>query len=182
MTAESFASDLFARLTAERAKLDGKPLSRERWLEIATEAFRDAKRKKPKDPATPRRRDVCFDALALVTGYGLDELGQVAGKTIGSALADIRRICPKVTSEEIKRRGALIVRKYEKAGPFAVAGHWSEFPPPRSEKPNVYVEPENWHPAAIRLFGEEVARNMIALGWAEIRTNYGMQIIRAISP
>lgn len=55
-------------------------------------------------PAAPRARNELFDALAVAEGSNPHQLTQPAAKTIGKALADIRRACPGLTPAEIAKR------------------------------------------------------------------------------
>lgn len=51
-----------------------------------------------------RPRNSLFDALAVACGNNLAEMTERAAKACGVALNEIRRACPDVTPEEIRRR------------------------------------------------------------------------------
>ncbi|WP_052362048.1 hypothetical protein [Geminisphaera colitermitum] len=54
----------------------------------------------------PRQRDPLFDALAAVDGSDPAQLTKPAARAVGVALADIRRVVPGLTPDEIARRAA----------------------------------------------------------------------------
>ncbi|EIP96852.1 hypothetical protein OpiT1DRAFT_01277 [Opitutaceae bacterium TAV1] len=60
----------------------------------------------PPPPPSPRRRDPLFDALAAVDGSDPAQLTKPAARAVGVALADIRRVAPGLTPDEIDRRAA----------------------------------------------------------------------------
>ncbi len=67
------------------------------------------KRRKPavestgKTPRAPRPRDPAFDALATLHG-GADKLTPPMARTVGAAIAAIRRATPNVDPREVDRR------------------------------------------------------------------------------
>ncbi len=79
----------------------------------------------PKRP--PRPRDPLFDALASVDGSDPLEVQGKAARTIGVALAEIRRATPDVTPAEIARRAALWSAHFPQATmtPSAIAKWWA---------------------------------------------------------
>jgi len=84
--------------------------------------------KKKEKEKRPRQRDECFDALAKACGHDIGEMTPSGAKSIGKALADIRRATPEVTPSEIENR----VSNYRRLHPdwtfteHAIAKDWSK--------------------------------------------------------
>ena len=83
----------------------------------------------PKDQsaAAPRTRDPLFDALAAVSGADPREMTEAAARACGVALAEIRKVAPNLTPEEIARRAANYPTHFGDAAltPSALAKHWA---------------------------------------------------------
>jgi hypothetical protein len=81
-----------------------------------------------------RSRDAVFDAVAEWQGtpHGRTPTRALA-RTIGMAVADIRRVCPDVTPEETCRRIENMPPAWESAGPMALAKHWDSLDRPPSQ-------------------------------------------------
>lgn len=76
---------------------------------------------------TTRKRDLCFDALAVACGHNLGELTKSGAQSIGDALAKIRGASPDVTPEEIARRVATYRSRHpqRRFSEQAIAKDWS---------------------------------------------------------
>lgn len=74
-----------------------------------------------------RKRDLCFDALAVACGHNLGELTKSGAQSIGDALAKIRGASPDVTPEEIARRVATYRSRHpqRRFSEQAIAKDWS---------------------------------------------------------
>lgn len=80
----------------------------------------------PKTKRLANGHNPLFDGLAR--GCGFDgKVTKAAGGQIASALKDILEVDPSVTGDELERTAKAVRRKYENAGPKAVAAHWHEF-------------------------------------------------------
>ncbi len=88
-------------------------------------------------------RNLLFDALAcgcgLVEPYTASAAGQVA-----KALKEIQAIQPNVTAEELTATAKAVRRKFEDAGPIAVATHWHSFAASRRVKRTEPKAPPGW--------------------------------------
>lgn len=96
------------------------------------------------------------EALAVACGHP-GKPGRIAGRQIGIAVADIVEAYPDVTPEELKRRAAIILKKYDKAGVMAIAAHFHECGPgpmTRVAKTSIYVELPNWQEKLRRIAKE----------------------------
>jgi hypothetical protein len=95
-------------------------------------------------------RDPLFDRLALLTGSAdLAQITKSENRTIGVALAEIKKATPDVTADEIERRILCYKRAHRdwQLTPTALAKHWSEFaisPETKAQKLDPYKTPDNW--------------------------------------
>ena len=146
---------------------------------------------KPKHGARVNGRDVIFDAIGVACDIDLTCLTRQMAKHIATAKRDILEASPSVTPEEIERRGDAYRAKYKDAActPTALANHWAEFGRPterrtRTAKTDVYQEPANWRDrlkrAGLPNMSADSIRILCEQTWAEIRTNYGREILSAI--
>lgn len=150
-------------------------------------------KKDPSQPKPPRPRNPLFDSLALATGTrDLEQLTKSAKRAIAVALADIVKVTPDLTVEEINRRAAAYRRRWtdpRNLSANALAKHWHEFAPYHGEAKtkaamsDPYQEPEEplWHNAAIKAYGFEVGRRMAAKGWHNIGTDFRQTILRELA-
>jgi hypothetical protein len=100
----------------------------------------------PEPPPKPRERNPLFDALAACDGSDPRQLTKSAARAVGVALAEIRRVCPGLTPEEIARRAG----NYRLHMPdvtlsaSALAKWWAKCASPPGQKPRgeIYV-PDN---------------------------------------
>ena len=98
----------------------------------------------------PPERNPLFDRLALLTGCAdLAQITKSENRTIGVALAEIKKATPDVTPDEIERRILCYKRAHRdwQLTPTALAKHWSEFainPETNAQKLDPYKTPENW--------------------------------------
>lgn len=80
-------------------------------------------------PAKPaRKRDELFDCLAKAEGSNPEQLTKSAARTIGVALAEIRKASPDVSAEEIARRAQQYRRVMPQGSTLtasALAKHWA---------------------------------------------------------
>lgn len=95
-------------------------------------------------------RNVLFDAMAegcgLTPPFTVSRAGQIA-----KAVKQILEVEANVGPEDIKRTAVAVCKKYEGAGPMAVASHWDEFASSRRQrKPKFdqYNPPQGWHDRA----------------------------------
>lgn len=182
MTADEFSAKLYAYFKATADK-SGQPLKAANWLATAANFFREhiepkmiaRKRRSTKAPA--RARNLFFDALAVGCGYNLNRIGRVAGSTIGAAVSDIREANPDATPEEIQTRARAIMKRYEKAGPMAVAAHYAdrEFGggnPTKRALSDVSIEPEGWREFALANWPDALdwvnAHDFKTIPWREV--------------
>lgn len=96
------------------------------------------------------RRNPLFDALATACGYN-GNMTRAEARTVGVALRDIVEADPTVQPEGITRTAAAVLKKFENAGPMAVAAHWSAFSHlrrPTKAKYDQYNPPPDWHERA----------------------------------
>jgi hypothetical protein len=79
-------------------------------------------------PKAPRPRNIIFDALARATGSDPDQLTKRAATACGTAAAEIRKVCPDVTPEEIQRRANNYRSHFQGAActPSAMASQWAK--------------------------------------------------------
>lgn len=78
--------------------------------------------------AKSRARDPLFDSLAEIEGSNPQELTRRAARTIGVALAEIRKATPGLTPEEIHRRAAIypsVMPPDSTLTASALAKHWA---------------------------------------------------------
>jgi hypothetical protein len=91
----------------------------------------------PPEPKT-RKRNPLFDALAACDGSDPLQLTQQALRAVGVALADIIKVCPDLTPEEIARRAENYCLHMDDVmlTPSALARWWAkcDAPPARQEK------------------------------------------------
>ena len=186
----TYGHRIFEFFKTARANLGGK-MTEEQWIRTANafhEIEHQAKKKKPKGAA--RERNPLFDALALATGQrNLAEIGRVAGKAIGVALADILQSSPDLTSDEVYRRA----KAYRTRHPTwtlsvpALAKHWAEFSlksdeeKTRAARDDVYQQPAEWDVTAQVLYGTDVAKKMKEKGWDNLGTDYRRAILARIN-
>jgi hypothetical protein len=185
----SFGSRYFTVLDAEAKRL-GRKLTRAECIAKLDEFAVTAgalRKKKPK--GAPRARNPLFDALALATGTrDLTQLTRAAAKAIAVALADIQAVTPDLTVEEINRRAASYRRRWtdpRNLSAPALAKHWGQFAFAAGEaktnaaRRDVYQEPDRaaWYAAAVSLYGEPVAVQMLAKGWLELGTDFRTAIL-----
>lgn len=85
------------------------------------------KEKGPKPEKAPRPADPVFEAFARHLGQDPKQLTPTAGRLIGIALAEIRKIAPNVTGNEIARRVINYRKHYAEAACTApaIAKHWA---------------------------------------------------------
>lgn len=180
---------LFNVLANKRTQ-SGGVLNKEQWIAAANEFMTtEGVMRKKKPAAAPRARNQLWDALALSTGQrNLSEVGRVAGKAVGVALADIKEVSPDVTPDEIYRRAGLYKSRHPTwtlSAP-ALAKHWAEFSllseedRTRAARNDVYQEPKEWNAAAHQVYGVH-ADDLIARGWFEIDTTYRKAILAKIN-
>lgn len=83
----------------------------------------------PKSPKPPRARDPLFDALAKAEGSAPEQLTTPAARAIGVALANIKRVCPGLTADEINRRAQNYRRTWPNATitASALSKNWARF-------------------------------------------------------
>jgi hypothetical protein len=181
----TFGKVLWDSLKADAQRL-GRKCTEQEFVAKADALFADVKRARRNTPkGEPRARNPLWDALALATGQrSLTEISRPAAKLIGVALADIKEATPDVTVEEIYRRAAA----YKARNPTwtlsapALVKHWGEFSQgtaeerTRAAKSDVYLEPPNWFPVAVELYGADVAEMFRQKGWF----NFGLDYRRAI--
>lgn len=183
----SFGEKLWDELTAF-SKRAGRKCDKADFVQIGNALAQSEgvlRKKKPRGAA--RARNPLFDALALATGIkNLSEITRDAAKKIGIALADILEVCPDLTTEEINRRAAAYVKRYPEARNLsagALAKHWAQFGQGAKTKAganDVYQEPENWHAAAIVLFGFDAGTALGTAGWFNIGIDYRTKILAEI--
>ena len=81
-----------------------------------------------KEPAKERPRDELFDGLASACGSDPKQMTSREARSCAVALAEIRKVCPTLTPEEIARR-AKNYRESHKTWPLtpnALCAHWGE--------------------------------------------------------
>lgn len=144
-----------------------------------------AKVRKPRAKSKPIARNQLFDALAEGCGYDKDKLTKAAARTIGAALSDIRGVCSEVTCDQITRIATAIRRKYDNAGPMAVAAHWHEFAPTlrtKTAKRDVYTEPNDWRMSArAKLsWSDYMFEQLSVRAWGDIPIHYRSEILAAL--
>lgn len=98
----------------------------------------------------PAERDPLFDCLALSTGCrSLAEITKTQGRSIAVALAEILKVSPSLTCEEIERR-VLCYKRLHRDWPLtanSMAKNWSEFainPETAQQKLDPYKTPADW--------------------------------------
>jgi hypothetical protein len=91
-----------------------------------------------------RKRDPLFDVLAEVEGSNPLEMTQRGGRTIGVALAEIRKATPDVTPDEIRRRASLWPKHFPDAAftASALAKHWARMGASGSGRPKQHTYSE----------------------------------------
>jgi hypothetical protein len=108
---------------------------------LSGDAAKKKESKGPKSEPNPRPRNLLMDAMA--TNAELSDPAQVSEakwKTIGTALAQIRKVCPHVTPEEIARR----CENYRTHFDFALtapslASHWARCEHPKTKPAKKYA-------------------------------------------
>jgi hypothetical protein len=128
----------------------------------------------------PAERDPLFDALYLSTTNGsLAEITKRSGRTTAVALAEIRKVTPDVTPEEIERRALCYKRAHRDwpLTPSSLCKNWSEFslnPETIKQKLDPYQIPPNWRERFMLTFpGIEAPSE-----WAEISVPLRTDILR----
>ncbi len=96
-------------------------------------------------PKAARPRNELCDTLATATGRNPHEMTAPEARACAVALANIRKVCPDLTSAEIEFRAGNYRRAYPKAAisPHAVANHWSELGRTAPKAPSAERVPVN---------------------------------------
>lgn len=81
----------------------------------------------PAPEPKPRPRNPLFDALAAATDGPADKLTSATARSVGVALAEIRKVHPDLTADEIERRAANYRAHFRDAvlTAAALAKHWA---------------------------------------------------------
>jgi hypothetical protein len=143
-------------------------------------------------PSGNRTRNPLFDELARSTGTIPLAATKPKLREIAVALADIKAVSPDLTPEEIQRRA----KAYSQAHPpgsnshwtltaKALAKYWGDFAPagaePRTREAqlDIYREPPSgWEEVAVKLYGDGIRGRT----WFDIRSTYGLEILRTMLP
>lgn len=90
----------------------------------------------PAQPAEVRGRNLLFDALARSTDGEADQLTDSTRRSVGVALAQIRKVSPNVTEIEIERRASNYRAHFRDAAitAMALAKHWGRCDKPPEPK------------------------------------------------
>lgn len=186
----SFGNRYFTLLDSESQRL-GRKLTRSECIAKLDEfAVTQGVLRKKKPKGAARARNALYDALALATGTrDLSQLTRAAAKAIGVALADIQQVTPDLTVDEINRRAAAYRRRWtdpRNLSAPALAKHWGQFALAAGEAAtlsalrDVHQEPKDWHDAARRIFGPDIAEKMIAAGWHDFGPDHRTRILAEI--
>ena len=110
-------------------------------------AFGEVEKNQLNASRTPSDRPPLLIALATVNGQDPNQIPASAWRGIARALREIRAVCPRISIEEINRRGRLYRQHMPEAmiTPYALAKHWAlcDRPPSPAQATG---EPERIYP------------------------------------
>lgn len=152
-------------------------------------ALRPAVAKEMPKKLNKTERNALFDALAGACGYPKN-ITSSAARTVAAALKDILEVEPGLTPDALGSTAKAVLRKYEKAGPMAVAAHWHEFSVNRTERTNiakrdVYQKPdEKWREVAAHKYPDAKEWNnphdFSSMNWFDVSLSIRHDILQAL--
>lgn len=153
------------------------------------EAIRPSLARELPKPKRINKRNPLFDAIAHGFGHN-GNITRAAAGTVAMALKQILEVDPAASTEDLARGCAYVRRKFESAGPMALASHWHEITKRSAERTkaarnDIYQEPPpGWREAARKRFPDALdwgnSHNFSTMAWADVATAIRPDILKAL--